>query len=39
MKVHAICLVAKNMPEIFEDLMAEKYLYRIVTSPEELREK
>ena len=27
------------MPEIFEDLMAEKYLYRIVTSPEELREK
>ena len=27
------------MPEIFEDLMAEKYLYRIVTSPGELREK
>lgn len=29
----------EDMPEIFEDLMAEKYLYRIVTSPEELREK
>ena len=29
----------EDMPEIFEDLMAEKYLYRIVTSPGELREK
>ena len=29
----------EDMPEIFENLMAEKYLYRIVTSPGELREK
>ncbi len=29
----------EDMPEIFEDLMAEKYLYRIVTSPGKLREK